>query len=122
MKDRSLRAPYNSRVRMLKFTADDAMESEDEEATTADSRSYMSIAPYKSQISRQREILLPERGARRMDNNNGNRRKEAARAASYKITPNLRNGGYKISPIRRNFPGGAPRRPYQDGRNAVRSY
>ena len=120
MKGRSLRAPYNSRVRMLKFTADDAIESEDEEATTADSRSYMSIAPYnfKSQISRQREILLPEKAARRMDTG-GNRRKEAA---SYKITPNLRSGGYQISPIRRNFQGGAPRRPYQDGRKAVRSY
>merc|ERR1719412_1380018 len=31
MKGRSLRAPYNSRVRMLKFTADDAMESDNEE-------------------------------------------------------------------------------------------
>ena len=123
MTSRSLRAPYNSRTRMLKFTADDAMESGDEEARTADSRSYMSIAPYnyKSQISRQREILLPEKSARRMDNNPGNRRKDAA-PASYKITPNLRNGGYQISPIRRNFPGGAPRRPYQDGRKAVRSY
>merc|ERR550539_1439415 len=71
MASRSLRAPYNSRVRMLKFTADDVMESQDEEATTADSRSYMSIAPYnyKSQISRQREILLPEKAARRMDSN-----------------------------------------------------
>ena len=118
MKGRSLRAPYNSRVRMHKFTADDAIESEDEEATTADSRSYMSIAPYKTPISRQREILLPEKAARRMDTN-GNRRKEAA---SYKITPNLRSGGYQISPIRRNFQGGAPRRPYQDGRKAVRSY
>ena len=116
LKGRSLRKPYSPRMKMLRFTADDAIEQTSEEAT-ADSRNHMSIAPYnnfKSQISRQREILLPEKSARRMDG--GKRRTEA----SYKITPNLRDGGYKISPIRRTFQ--APRRPYQDARKAVRSY
>ena len=111
-----LRKPSSPRMKMLRFTADDAIEQTSEEAT-ADSRNHMSIAPYnnfKSQISRQREILLPEKSARRMDG--GKRRTEA----SYKITPNLRDGGYKISPIRRTFQ--APRRPYQDARKAVRSY
>ena len=115
LRGRSLRKPYNPRPKMLRFTAEDAMEQTSGEVT-ADSRSYISIAPYnnyKRQISRQREIVLPEKSARRMDG--GNRRSEA----SYKITPNLRNGGYKISPIRSKFQ--APRRPYQDARPAVRS-
>ena len=93
----------SSRPKMIRFTAEDAMEPQRAAVTPADSSSFMSIArprpraraPHR--LSRQREILIPEKAARRVDLDHS--AEGGGGSPSYQITPNLRSGGYKISPV-----------------------
>lgn len=96
--------------KMLKFTAEDAIPNDvDDDGAGADSSSFMSITPFRQrlrskqrQLSRHREIVLPEKAARRMDLEPV--QGQSSSSPSYKITPNLKSGGYKISPVVKSPP------------------
>ena len=102
------------RPKMIKFTAEDAIE---KEVDGADSSNRMSITPFYQQryrsgpqyphqsrhqdpLSRHKDIFIPEKSARRIDQDSV----KSAGVPSYKITPNLKSGGYKISPVVKKLP------------------